>query len=148
MSPRTSGAASAVGRGREAPAGPRLWLILGPRPSGLPTPWLVDGGRGLPVFSFGEEAEAFLRSRGYAPGGWTVQETAPEELLAVLLGPACAATKKVLLDPIPGVADGVSSGLVGIGKEPFVGRLLGHLRGDRAGRRGRRDRTERRVARP
>jgi hypothetical protein len=51
--------------------------------------------------------------------------------LAVLLGPACAVTKRVLLDPIPGVADRVSSCLVGIGRERFVGRLLEQFRAGR-----------------
>ena len=123
MSPRPGAAVSGSGR-HGASAGPRLWLVSRPHPSGLQAPWLVDGGRGLPVFSFGEEAEAFLRSRRSLSGGWTVREAGPEELLAVLLGPACAVTKRVLLDPIPGVADRVSSCLVGIGRERFVGRLL------------------------
>jgi hypothetical protein len=86
----------------------------------------------MPVFSFREEAEAFLRSRLSLSGGWTVREAGPEELLAVLLGPACAVTKRVLLDPIPGVADRVSSRLVGIGRERFVGRLLEQSRTVRA----------------
>ena len=127
MSPRPNAAISGTEGRREVSAGSRLWLISRAHPPGLPAPWLVDGGRGLPVFSFREEAEAFLRSRRSPPGGWTVREAGPEELLAVLLGPACAVTKRVLLDPIPGVADGVSSCLVGIGRERFVGRLLEQL---------------------
>jgi hypothetical protein len=118
--------------------GPPSMAYLQALPAGLPTPWLVDGGRGLPVFSFEEEAEAFLRSRGSSSGGWTVREAGAEELLVVLLGPAGAVTKKVLLDPIPGVADRVSSCLVGIGRERFVGRLLEQFR--RAGRYGQRGR--------
>jgi len=110
-------------------------LISRTSPSGLPVPWLVDGGRGLPVFSFEEETEAFLRSRGASSGGWTVREAGAEELLAVLLGPTGSVTKKVLLDPIPGVADAVSSCLVGIGRERFAGRLLEHVRAGQYGRR-------------
>ena len=144
MSPRPGVAIPGVGSGQEAPAGPRLWLISRPSPPGLPAPWLVDGGRGLPVFSFEEEAEAFLRSRGASSGGWTVREAGAEELLAVLLGPAGAVTKKVLLDPIPGVADAVSSCLVGIERERFARRLLGCVR---AGQYGRRDGRERWMAR-
>ena len=89
------------------------------------------GREGLPVFSFREEAEVFLRSRGFSSVGWKVREAGAEELLAVLLGPACAVTKRVLLDPIPGVADRVSSRLVGIGRERFVGRLLEQFRAGR-----------------
>ncbi len=131
MSPRPDAAVSGARRRQGTSAGPRLWLISRPHPPGLPAPWLVDGSRGLPVFSFREEAEAFLRPRRSPSGGWTVREAGPEELLAVLLGPACAATKRVLLDPIPGVADGVSSCLVGIGRERFVGRLLEQFRAGR-----------------
>jgi hypothetical protein len=127
VSPRPDAAVSSAGR-HGVSAGPRLWLISRPHPPGLPAPWLVDGGRGLPVFSFREEAAAFLRSRRPLSGGWTVREAGPEEMLAVLLGPACAVTKRVLLDPIPGVADRVSSCLVGIGRERFVGRLLEQFR--------------------
>jgi hypothetical protein len=127
VSLRPDAAFSGTGR-HGASAGPRLWLISRPHPPGLPAPWLVDGGRGLPVFSFREEAAAFLRSRRPLSGGWTVREAGPEEMLAVLLGPACAVTKRVLLDPIPGVADRVSSCLVGIGRERFVGRLLEQFR--------------------
>ena len=82
----------------------------------------------LPVFSSEEEAEAFLRSRGPSSGGWAVREVGSRGLLAVLLGPACAGVEEVLLDPIPGVADAVSSSLVGVGRERFTGRLLEHLR--------------------
>ena len=144
MNPRPGVAVAGVGSGHKPPAGPRLWLISKPSPSGLPAPWLVDGGRGLPVFSFEEEAEAFLRSRGAPLGGWTVREAGAEELLAVLLGPAGAVTKKVLLDPIPGVADAVSSCLVGIGRERFAGRLLERAQ---AGQYERRDGRERWMAR-
>jgi len=132
VSPRPDTLASGIGRRRGASTGSRLWLISRLHPPGLPTPWLVDGGRELPVFSFREEAEAFLRSRGSLSGGWTVREAGPEELLAVLLlGPACAVTKRVLLDPIPGVAERVSSCLVGMGTGRFVGRLLEQLRAGR-----------------
>ncbi len=130
VSPRPGAAVSGTRRRQGASAGPRLWLISRPHAPGPPVPWLVDGGRGL-VFSFREEAEAFLRSRRPLSGGWTVREAGPEELFAVLLGPACAVTKRVLLEPIPGVADRVSSRLVGIGREQFVGRLLEQFRAGR-----------------
>ena len=128
MSPCAGAAVSGTRRRQGASAGPRLWLISRPHPPGPPVPWLVDGGRGLPVFSFREEAEAFLLSRRSLSGGWTVREAGPEELLVVLLGPVCAVTKRVLLDPIPGVPDRVSSHLVGVGRERFVGRLLEQFR--------------------
>jgi hypothetical protein len=131
VSPRPDAAVSGTSRRQGASAGSCLWLISKPHSPGLPTPWLVEGGRGLPVFSFREEAEVFLRSRGFSSVGWKVREAGAEELLAVLLGPACAVTKKVLLDPILGVADRVSSCLVGIGKERFVGRLLEQFRAGR-----------------
>ncbi len=83
----------------------------------------------MPVFSIEEEAEAFLLSRGLSSGGWTTREVGPRESLAVLLG--LAGVEKVLLDPIPGVADAVSSCLVGVSRQRFAGRLLEYLRNGR-----------------
>jgi hypothetical protein len=60
-----------------------------------------DGGS-LPVFSFKEEAEAFLELLGEEgkERGWRSTETSPGELISVLLAP-CAKVKQVALDPLP-----------------------------------------------
>jgi hypothetical protein len=61
----------------------------------------LDGGF-LAVFSFEEEAEAFLCLLGddEKKKGWHSVHTTAEELVAVLLGP-CAKVKGVALDPLP-----------------------------------------------
>ncbi len=60
-----------------------------------------DGGF-LPVFSFKEEAQAFLVLLGEEgkERGWRSTETSPRELISVLLAP-CAKVKQVALDPLP-----------------------------------------------
>lgn len=85
-------------------------------PSGPPTRtrWLIarerdvelevftvehEGGSILPVFSFEEEAELFLRL-GAVGDGWQARETSSGELVSVLCGP-CARVEKVALDPLP-----------------------------------------------
>jgi hypothetical protein len=55
------------------------------------------------VFSFEEEAEAFLWLLGdeeEKKKGWQSEQTTPGELVSVLLE-ACAEVKRVVLDPLP-----------------------------------------------
>ncbi len=89
---------------------------------------LGGGERAVPVFSFGEEAELFLRfgaGEGAEPGGrWLVRQTAPGELASLLLGPLSGAGR-VALDPLPGrLGGGAFLGLVSVRREDFVARLL------------------------
>ena len=60
-----------------------------------------DGGF-LPVFSFEEEAQAFLQLLGEEGKelGWRIRETTPGELISVLLA-LCAQVKRIALDPLP-----------------------------------------------
>jgi hypothetical protein len=60
---------------------------------------LATGRESLPVFSFEEEAETFLRLE--APEmGWRAKETVTGEIISMLYGP-CTGAKKVALDPMP-----------------------------------------------
>lgn len=60
----------------------------------------LDGGF-LAVFSFEEEAEAFLWLLGDdEKKGWQSEQTTAGELVSVLSGP-CADVKRVVLDPLP-----------------------------------------------
>lgn len=81
-------------------------------------------GRGsrevLPVFSFEEEAQEFLRSVGEE--GWSVRRTGAGELISVLCGP-CASAKRVALDPSEELAD-----LVSVSRQGFMDLLLGRGR--------------------
>ena len=89
------------------PRGP-LWILEGDH-NDWPEVFTLDpnsDGGFLPVFSFREEAEAFLHLVVEADGGrrasgdWRIRETAPGELVSVLLGP-CASARRVTLDPPP-----------------------------------------------
>jgi hypothetical protein len=81
-----------------------LWIIASYQHNQM-EPLIIDpdgDGGFLPVFSFEEEAEAFLkilRSDGKKPGWWS-RETTPGELVSVLQAP-CAQVWGVALDPLP-----------------------------------------------
>jgi hypothetical protein len=72
----------------------------------------------LPVFSFREEAVAFLGLGGYG-GEWRVKESHAGELVSVLMG-LCAGVGRVALDPLPKTV-----GFVSLDREDFVRHLLG-----------------------
>ena len=77
----------------------------------------------LPVFSFKEEAEMFLRLT--MPGkGWYVRETTTGELISVLYGP-CAGVERVALDPPPEIFGEAMTDLVSLRRERFVRVLIG-----------------------
>ena len=78
----------------------------------------------LPVFSFEDEANAFLRL-GALGNDWRVRETAGGEIVSVLCGP-CASVGRVVLDPIPlpGPLTERLNGLLSTEREAFVGSLL------------------------
>jgi len=78
----------------------------------------------LPVFSYEEEAEAFLRLQ--APGaGWQARETTVGELISSLYG-LCTSIEKMALDPLPVAVDGrVVVDLTGPGRENFLRNFLG-----------------------
>lgn len=87
-----------------------------------------DGGF-LAVFSFKEEAEAFLNLlEDDQKCDWQSRETSSGELVSVLLGP-CAGVRRVALDPLPLSYAVVSLPLVSVNKERFVQDLLGDFRG-------------------
>ncbi len=71
----------------------------------------------LPVFSFREEAEAFLYFEG-AGDGWQARETTCGELVSILYGP-CGDTERVSLDPLPKIAE-----LMSFSRKAFVEALL------------------------
>lgn len=103
------------------------------------------GEEALAVFNFREEAELFVGLEELAPGGWAVRETSRGELASALCGP-CAGVGGVALDPLPraAVADEAVLGLLIVGREGFLERLLthdgGHEQGVRPTRPGPRDR--------
>ena len=92
-----------------------LWLIVKQRHGGLEV--LTIGGRVLPVFSFREKSEAYLRLEG-ADNCWRARETTCGELVSVLYGP-CREAERVCLDPLPEIVEPVS-----MSRKAFVEALL------------------------
>jgi hypothetical protein len=79
-------------------------------------------GETLPVFSYEEEADAYLWFA--SPGtGWRARKTTAGELVSVLCGP-CAGAKKVALDPLPVVNEAMVD-LVSLPRKRFVQILMG-----------------------
>ena len=82
----------------------------------------------LAVFSFQEEARTFLDlflEDEEQHKGWSIRETAPGELVSVLMAP-CADVLEVALDPLPPVLSFAKRmlPLVSIKREDFVRHLL------------------------
>jgi hypothetical protein len=109
-----------------------LWIITSYQNNRINTLTIdSDGNNGgddfLPVFSFEEEAEAFLHCfETDEERGWRRRETAPGELVSILMGP-CARVRWVALDPLPlgtwWFAEALP--LVSLTRERFVRALLG-----------------------
>ncbi len=79
----------------------------------------------LPVFSFQEEGEVFLRLEA-AGANWWPRETTTGELVSLLLG-LCARVDKVALDPLPGLGEREIVELVSTGRRHFVRHLMGEV---------------------
>ncbi len=107
-----------------SPVRPPFWLIVrdGGTRSEVLAAELVGGHRALPVFSFREEAELFLRL-GVVWQGWRVKETGAGELFSVLLGP-CANVERVALDPLLGIGVESVNRLVSMSRGRFLAFLL------------------------
>jgi hypothetical protein len=99
------------------------WLLAKGRPGRLEVliTSLADGRRVLPVFSFEEEAELYLRLG--IPGGWRVRQTEVGELLSLLYC-LCNKVELVALDPISAVETDVLNRLVSLERERFMDLLL------------------------
>jgi hypothetical protein len=86
------------------------------------TALLADGKEALPVFSYEQEAELYLKLRE-AGSGWRVRESTAGELISVLCGP-CAGAKGVALDPLPEMVTEGTLGLVNLSRKRFVNLVL------------------------
>lgn len=133
--------------GDERPMSSAYWLIGLCEARGMQaltvemsdTAGFPDGQRILPIFSYREEAEAFLEAlrqdrftRGKtcvtpAISSWRIRETTRGELVSLLCG-ACAGVHRILLDPPPEMDAEMLVDLVGVSRESFVERLLGRGR--------------------
>jgi hypothetical protein len=79
----------------------------------------------LPIFSFQEEGELFLRLEAMK-ADWCLRETTTGELVSLLLC-LCARVDKVALDPLPGLWEREIVGLVSTGRRYFLRHLLGEV---------------------
>ena len=84
---------------------------------------LPSGKEVLPVFSFGEEAEMFIRL-GTWETCWQGRETTARELVSALLGP-CAGVEGVVLDPMPEIEAEVMVALAGVERDDFMNCFTG-----------------------
>ncbi len=80
-----------------------------------------DGQEAMPIFSFREEADMFIRFEAW--GDWSVRETSAGELISLLSGPY-SDVKMVALDPLPEICDKEMSCLVSVGRKDFARTLL------------------------
>jgi hypothetical protein len=83
-------------------------------------------GRFLAVFSFEEEAEAFLGlsvDRDEEKKEWQSEQAEVGELVSMLVGP-CAEVERVALDPLPLPLGRAMLPLVGVHRDTFLGCLV------------------------
>jgi hypothetical protein len=88
-------------------------------------------GRFLAVFSFEEEAEAFLSllvDGREEKKEWQSEQAEAGELVAVLVGP-CTEVERVALDPLPLPLGKAMLPLVGVHRDTFLGYLVEEDRG-------------------
>ena len=109
--------------GKDKPSGRHYWLIA---KRGVNMPEILGMGLAkleyLPIFSFGEEAEMYLKLSGLEDG-WEARETESGELLSMLFGDLHG-VERVALDPLPEFsADGMTS-LVSMSRKRFIDNLL------------------------
>jgi hypothetical protein len=106
-------------------ARPPYWLTTRQENSrmDLLTVGLASGEEVLPVFSFEEEARAFLRLGTWGTG-WQARETTAQELVSILLGPSVG-VDRVVLDPAPEIEAEVMVALAGMRREDFVDCITG-----------------------
>ena len=105
-------------------SGRTWWLVA--KDGRLPAHTLtVDcgDGRALAVFSGEGEADMFVWLGGAFEDGWRARETSTGELVSILCGP-CAGARSVALDPSPGMAEAGTIGLVILGRERFLDRIV------------------------
>src|SRR5215213_8728805 len=101
-----------------------FWLLARQENGCMEVYTLGPGGEALPVFSFKEEAEMFLRLEALGEG-WRTRKTTSGELVSMLYG-LCGGVRRVALDPLPAVCGGEAMlGLVSLEREIFARTLTG-----------------------
>ena len=111
----------------ESAAWASRWLIAD-LTGGKMDVFTIDGGgdRVLPVFSFRDEAEMYVRLQPGTPG-WAPRAFSPDEIVSMLCGPL-SDVARVALDPLPEVCDRTLLDLLCVRRGAFVGSLVGKER--------------------
>ncbi len=108
-----------------------LWILTSYKHNQMNPLTLDPNGDGgfLPVFSFEEEAQAFLKLLGEEEKelGWRIRETTPGELISVLLA-LCAQVKRIALDPLPLSCGEAVLPFMSVKRNHFVQDLMGEGR--------------------
>jgi len=108
-----------------------LWILTSYKHNQMNPLTLDPNGDGgfLPVFSFEEEAQAFLKLLGEEGKelGWRIRETTPGELISVLLA-LCAQVKRIALDPLPLSCGEAVLPFMSVKRNHFVQDLMGEGR--------------------
>ena len=103
-----------------------FWLIVTRAQGSMEVLTIGAGGETvLPVFSFREEVELFLRLQANGADWWP-RETTTGELASLLLG-LCVRVEKVTLDPLPGFGERAILELVSTGRRRFMRYLMGEV---------------------
>ena len=104
------------------------WLIADHTDGKMDVFTLDSGGdRVLPVFSFRDEAEMYVRLQLGTPG-WEPRVFSPGEIVSVLYGPL-SDVARVALDPLPEACDKTLLDLLCVRRDAFVRSLVGEGRG-------------------
>ncbi len=103
-----------------------FWLIM-EETEDASSPLSVDlpgntGEGALAVFSFKEEAQAYLRL-GAPRGRWRIEEVEAMELASMLLWGACSGVGWVALDPMPELSGRSMIALLSMNRKDFLGLL-------------------------
>ena len=108
-----------------------LWILTSYQHNQMEPLTLDPNGDGgfLPVFSFEEEAQAFLQLSGDAEKKreWRIRATSPGELISLLLA-LCAQVKQVALDPLPLSCGRAVLPFISVKRNRFVKELMGEGR--------------------
>ena len=100
----------------------RYWLIARSDEGRMePLTIAFDGQETMPVFSFREEAELFMRLDGWR--GWWIREISAGELASRLFGPYSHVVM-MALDPLPEICDEGMTHLVSVRRNDFAKGLL------------------------
>ncbi len=99
-----------------------FWLVVRQRTARLDVYTIAYEEQVLPIFSFEEEAEMFLRL-GVSEKGWRVRESTCGELASLLYGP-CRDIGQVSLDLLPDAVGGMIVECVSLNRKEFAGALL------------------------